>query len=140
MFIPTSVKKFSCVLLSVVYILLESVHSSPVASGEDRTLRRTNSVQKRERATWFVTGIGACGNFNVNSDFIIALSIPQYANGANCGKGVTITYNGVTAHATVADECPGCPEGAIDLTEGLFTFLAGSLSVGVIDVEWSFDE
>ncbi|KIJ33565.1 hypothetical protein M422DRAFT_183065, partial [Sphaerobolus stellatus SS14] len=80
---------------------------------------------------------GACGEYNVASDYIIALSIPQYGNGENCGKPVTITYGDKTTHAIVADRCEACPYGAIDLTNGLFSYFA-PLYEGLIYVDWHY--
>src|SRR6266436_6972820 len=74
-----------------------------------------------------------------------------------CGKAITITYNGKTANAVVDDkvnflchpvllapcvsslppQCPVCPFGGLDLTEGLFNFLAGGLGAGVIYADWT---
>ncbi|THH19977.1 hypothetical protein EUX98_g8673 [Antrodiella citrinella] len=104
--------------------------------GRRHALNRINAIEKRaqfEGATFtnFVDGMGACGNFNSGSDFIIALSVPMYANGAHCGEAVTLTYNGKTVQATVADECQACDYTAIDLSDGLFAALVpGGLSVG----------
>jgi hypothetical protein len=37
-------------------------------------------------------------------------------------------------------QCMGCPYGGIDLTEGLFRALAGSLDAGVVYGSWSFGD
>ena len=47
------------------------------------------SIEKRARTgrgTWFDVGLGACGETNVNSDKIIAISADIYGNGGYCGK------------------------------------------------------
>ncbi|GAA5856286.1 hypothetical protein JCM8547_000853 [Rhodosporidiobolus lusitaniae] len=81
---------------------------------------------------------GACGTVHSDSDMIIALESSVYANGAHCGKTVTITGNGVTQTATVADECPSCvSSGSIDLSSGLFAKFA-SYDAGVVEVTWHF--
>jgi hypothetical protein len=73
-----------------------------------------------------------------------------------CGKSITITCGDKTASATVVDkvnflfhpiyqllalsllsQCPGCPPGGLDLTQGLFTNFA-SIGVGVLTCDWSF--
>ncbi|KAI0042642.1 hypothetical protein FA95DRAFT_1575621 [Auriscalpium vulgare] len=97
-------------------------------------------VEKREsgQGTWFDTGLGACGFNNVNSDFIVALATPDYANGAHCNQMITITANGKTATAQVRDECPSCSSGSIDMTPSLFQQFAG-LDVGVVHVTWNYD-
>jgi len=104
------------------------------------------NVQKRTpgRATYYAVGQGACGSWNVPSDFIVALNAAQFETGgypsSQCGRGITINYNGMSAHATVMDECPavGCSYGDLDMSEGLFTFFAPT-SVGVFYMDWSFD-
>lgn len=72
-----------------------------------------------------------------------------------CGKSITITCNGKTTSAVVVDkvnflghpiyrllalslplQCPGCPFGGLDMTQGLFEFFA-SLGTGVIYGTWS---
>jgi hypothetical protein len=83
----------------------------------------------------------------------------QFGNTAGnspfCGKQITITCNGKTTQATIQDQvnflchpiyqilvlslplqCPGCPPGGLDMTEGLFEFFA-STSVGVLTGDWS---
>ncbi|KAI0262548.1 riboflavin-aldehyde forming enzyme [Gloeopeniophorella convolvens] len=90
------------------------------------------------RGTWFDVGLGACGEYNVNSDLIVALATPDYANGAHCDKKITITANGRTATALVRDECPSCAQGSIDMSPSLFQHFAG-LDVGVVQVTWQYD-
>ena len=72
-----------------------------------------------------------------------------------CGKSITISYGGKSTGAVIVDkvsflshsiyqllvlsitsQCPGCPPGGLDLTQGLFQFFA-SLGTGVIYGEWS---
>ncbi|KAH9989780.1 hypothetical protein BJV77DRAFT_930084, partial [Russula vinacea] len=60
----------------------------------------------------------------------------QYNGGSLCGKSITITYQGKSAGATIVDECMGCPYGGLDLTEDLFSYLAGGLGAGVITGDW----
>jgi len=104
------------------------------------------ALQKRTpgRATYYAVGLGACGQYNVPSDFIVALNQPQFETGGypstQCFRGITINYNGKSAHATVMDECPsgGCSYGDLDMSEGLFTFFEPT-STGVFYMDWSFD-
>ncbi|KAI0057887.1 riboflavin-aldehyde forming enzyme [Artomyces pyxidatus] len=98
-------------------------------------------IEKRQlggRGTWFDVGLGACGLYNVDSDFIVALATPDYAGGAHCNQMITITANGQTASAQVRDECPSCNSGSIDMSPGLFQQFA-SLDVGVVEVSWNYD-
>ncbi|KAI0315843.1 hypothetical protein OF83DRAFT_1032517, partial [Amylostereum chailletii] len=60
-----------------------------------------------------------------------------YWKSPHCGGSITISYGGKTAQATIVDECPGCPYGGLDLTEGLFSYFA-STDKGVLSGTWSF--
>ncbi|KZV81491.1 hypothetical protein EXIGLDRAFT_779671 [Exidia glandulosa HHB12029] len=104
----------------------------------------THVLEKRAftnaRATWYDVGLGACGDHNVAGDFIVAMNTPQYGKGypgPHCGDKIKITYKGITAIATVKDECPGCGYGMLDFSKGLFTHFA-PLGAGVIYMSWSF--
>jgi hypothetical protein len=93
----------------------------------------------------FPLGLGACGQYNQPSDFIVALNQDQFGPGypgPHCFESITLTCNGKTAHATIMDEvrslfrarprprvlivctkCPGCPYAGLDLSEGLFSVI-----------------
>ncbi|TKY90809.1 hypothetical protein EX895_000807 [Sporisorium graminicola] len=92
------------------------------------------------RATYYAAGLGACGNYNSGSDFIVALNAAQYGNMGQrsswCGKTIAITYNGNTQYATVQDACPSCPYGGLDMSEGLFKAFANT-DVGVFQMSWT---
>ncbi|EST06516.1 Barwin-like endoglucanase [Kalmanozyma brasiliensis GHG001] len=92
------------------------------------------------RATYYAAGLGACGGYNSGSDFIVALNAAQYGNMGQrsswCGRTIAITYNGNTQYAQVADACPSCPYGGLDMSEGLFKAFAPT-SVGVFQMSWT---
>ncbi|TFY76224.1 hypothetical protein EWM64_g7785 [Hericium alpestre] len=92
-------------------------------------------VDKRDdnaRFTFYDVGLGACGRINQPSDF-------EWDNGAHCFQMITLTAGGKTTTAQIVDECPGCPVGGLNLSTGLFTFLAGSLNLGAITGSWFYD-
>ncbi|KAJ8495048.1 hypothetical protein ONZ45_g13018 [Pleurotus djamor] len=94
------------------------------------------------RFTWYDVGLGSCGWFNKESDFIVALNAAQYGSGYPgpfCGKTITITCNGKSAVAKIADECPGCPVNGLDFSKGLFEYFA-DLGAGVLYGEWFFSD
>ncbi|KAF5331180.1 hypothetical protein D9619_005508 [Psilocybe cf. subviscida] len=98
------------------------------------------SLEKRfdgARFTFFAAGLGACGKVNSGSDFIVALNSAQYNGGAHCFETITISAEGKTHSAQIVDECPGCPFGGLDFSEGLFKFFAPE-SVGVLTGSWNF--
>ncbi|EJD05980.1 uncharacterized protein FOMMEDRAFT_26766 [Fomitiporia mediterranea MF3/22] len=92
---------------------------------------------QNSRFTFYEAGQGACGGWNSGSDYIVALNDQQWDNGAHCWKMVTLSYGGQTTEAQIVDMCPGCPFGALDLTQGLFIHFAG-LDVGEIYGDWWF--
>ena len=54
-----------------------------------------------------------------------------------CGRKMRVTYGDKSVTVTVADTCPGCSVGSVDLTPTAFEQLA-PLSVGRIHgVKWS---
>ncbi|KAL5495221.1 hypothetical protein ACEPAI_684 [Sanghuangporus weigelae] len=89
------------------------------------------------RCTNYAAGLGACGQTNSASDFIVALNTEQYGSGEHCFETITITYNGKSTQAQIMDRCAGCPFGAIDLTESLFQFFA-PLDQGEFYASWNF--
>ncbi|KAJ7609889.1 hypothetical protein FB45DRAFT_943174 [Roridomyces roridus] len=95
--------------------------------------------------TWYETDTGpdACtGKNHKDSDWFVAMNPAQFAGGSGCcGKQLDLSYNGKTTTVTCVDECAGGPctaYGGLDLTAGLFTFLAGSTDVGEFTGTWSY--
>lgn len=68
---------------------------------------------------------------------IVAVNSAQYNQG-NCGRQIWITANGKTTTAKIADECPTCSYGSLDLSRGLFNVFA-SESTGVVDITWGMN-
>ncbi|KAI0315842.1 hypothetical protein OF83DRAFT_1061406, partial [Amylostereum chailletii] len=71
---------------------------------------------------------------------VVALNADQYGGywkSDYCFQTITISYGGKSTQAKVVDECPGCPYGGLDLTQGLFEYFA-STDKGVLYGEWSF--
>lgn len=88
-------------------------------------------------ATYYVPNgnAGNCG-WGINNDaWAVALPSHAYGNGENCGKGINIKHNGKTLRGYIADSCPTCGPGQVDLVQGFFEQFADT-SVGVIDVDW----
>ncbi|PIL26359.1 hypothetical protein GSI_12115 [Ganoderma sinense ZZ0214-1] len=99
-------------------------------------------------ATFYAPGLGSCGHFNTETDFIVAVDIAtiQSFPGATanpnanpmCGRQMKVTSaDGKSVTVTVADTCPGCAPGSVDLTPTAFQQLA-PLSVGRLHgVSWT---
>ncbi|KZO95216.1 hypothetical protein CALVIDRAFT_599363 [Calocera viscosa TUFC12733] len=139
--------------LGLAFGLVSGTHLHQKARHDKRHHGRSlssDSVTKRDdtftgRATWFNVGLGACGQNNVPSDYIVALNYIQYGDGypgPYCFQSITIEYNGQQEVATIMDECPqgSCDaSGQLDLSTGLFTAFAG-LDVGQFDMTWWFND
>ncbi|KZT57632.1 hypothetical protein CALCODRAFT_452709 [Calocera cornea HHB12733] len=114
-------------------------HKARVASeGTDLTKRDSFNG----RATFFDVGLGACGQWNVASDYIVALNTPQYGSGSpgpQCFKMITITYNGISTTAQIMDECPSCNYGDLDMSRGLFDHFA-SEDLGEFQMTWWYND
>ncbi|CAE6460098.1 unnamed protein product [Rhizoctonia solani] len=101
-----------------------------------------SNLQKRfsGTATYYQTGMGACGQYSNPGDFIVALNSAQYGGGypgPNCFKPITICAKGKCVGATIMDECPTCGYGSLDLSQGLFTQFANT-DDGVFQMTWTF--
>ncbi|GAA5909215.1 hypothetical protein JCM6882_003766 [Rhodosporidiobolus microsporus] len=72
---------------------------------------------------------GACGNYNSDSTYLVALQSSMYNGGSHCGKMVTIYRGGKSIQAKVQDD--------LDLSVGAFNAIA-SESEGQVDITWSW--
>lgn len=100
-------------------------------------------------ATFYATGLGACGITNTDTDFIAAVShtffdsYPGY-NGANpnnnplCGRKVTANYKGKKVTVAITDRCEGCAEFDLDFSPKAFTKLADQSLGRLQGMTWSF--
>jgi hypothetical protein len=92
------------------------------------------------RATFYATGLGACGEYNNDSDYIVALNSAQYGGGypgPECFKQIQISANGKTATATIMDECPTCNYGDLDMSPSLFNHFANP-DDGIFQMTWDY--
>ncbi|KAH7341133.1 RlpA-like double-psi beta-barrel-protein domain-containing protein-containing protein [Rhizoctonia solani] len=109
------------------------VDSTVVVPVELESRQETHALEKRRtgKATWFNTGLGACGKVSNDNQLIVAL-------GPMCGKTITVknTKNGKSTTAKVMDLCPSCGSNNVDLSPAAFKKL-GSLSAGVLSISWS---
>ncbi|ORY24587.1 RlpA-like double-psi beta-barrel-protein domain-containing protein-containing protein, partial [Naematelia encephala] len=121
--------------------LVSLVAAAPVSPAAESSLEKRTS--HTGRATWFDVGLGNCGWYSQNSDYVLAMSEAFYDenNGANCGQGVYLknTANGNTAYAVMVDSCPGCSRDQVDLSPSLFKALASDgLGEGELTLTWHF--
>lgn len=96
--------------------------------------------------TFYDTGLGACGIYNVDTDYIVALShslFDNYTPGGNpnlntlCGKKINAHYNGKTVQVTVTDRCEGCAYYDLDFSPSAFSQLADQ-DLGRIKITWDW--
>jgi len=116
-------------------------HARSLNQTEDSN-NNTRSLYLGRRAagaqfTNFVTGLGACGGFNQPSDYVVALNMQQWDNGAHCNAPITITINGKSVHAQIVDRCQDCGYNNLDFTDGLFEVWA-ALGVGTLHGDWEY--
>ena len=82
--------QFSTLAAFLALAVSVSATSGP---GEEIELRQARTLLSRFLATFYDPdgGLGACGNPIQNSDFAVALTSPNYDNGAHCGQPITVT-------------------------------------------------
>ncbi|CEL51571.1 hypothetical protein RSOLAG1IB_00106 [Rhizoctonia solani AG-1 IB] len=116
------------------------VDSTVAVPLEIESRQETHTLEKRKngKATWFNTGLGACGKVSNDKQLIVALGPGAYKSGQMCGKTITVKNpkNGKSTTAKVMDLCPSCGTNNIDLSPAAFQKI-GSLSAGVLSVTWS---
>ncbi|CAG8763407.1 17233_t:CDS:1 [Racocetra persica] len=92
----------------------------------------TGKVFKGE-ATFYNTGLGACGITSSDDQLIAALPAPVYDSFipdgnpnhcTACGKTATVVCGDKSVTVTIVDRCPGCKSGDIDLSPAAFKCLA----------------
>ncbi|EIN13716.1 hypothetical protein PUNSTDRAFT_129390 [Punctularia strigosozonata HHB-11173 SS5] len=98
-----------------------------------------NRRDSNARFTLYEAGLGACGGYNTDSDFIVAINTPQWDGGSHCGATITISYGGKTAKAQIVDRCEKCPYNALDLTPSLFSYFA-DIGQGVFYGDWWYGD
>ncbi|SJX65549.1 uncharacterized protein SRS1_16175 [Sporisorium reilianum f. sp. reilianum] len=99
-------------------------------------------------ATFYNTGLGACGIVNNDNEPIVAVSrdiFEQYNPSSGnpnhnslCGKKVEISWKGKTVQAFATDECPSCERSSLDCSPSVFEKLDDK-DKGVLEgISWRF--
>ncbi|KAI7868889.1 RlpA-like double-psi beta-barrel-protein domain-containing protein-containing protein [Spinellus fusiger] len=139
--------RFSTISIILSAAALVSANSKDLSTNVPRAERIVSQKRNQTfngRATWFIPSTqggswGACGGFEADNAYIVALNAPQYGNlGAKsgyCGKKIIITSGKKSVTAVINDACPECPWGALDLTVPVFKAL-GNLDTGIIPISW----
>jgi len=89
--------------------------------------------------TYYAVGLGSCGYTNTDDQAVVALAADMIDKATDCGRMITINYNGVSKTAMIVDTCPGCAGASLDLSQSLFEDFA-STDVGRIHgATWSYN-
>ncbi|EPT00594.1 hypothetical protein FOMPIDRAFT_1049626 [Fomitopsis schrenkii] len=108
-----------------------STGSAAVTTSSESWLSGTQTGE----ATYYMTGLGACGIDNTDSDYIVAVSenlfdnYPGYTgtnpnNNPVCNKQITATYQDHSVTVTVTDRCVACATTDLDFSPSAFQDLA----------------
>lgn len=123
--------------------------SPSTSSSSDNTSGGVLSEILSGDATYYATGLGACGITNTDTNMIAAASellfdtFPGYEGGNPnnnpiCNKQVSVTYESTTILVTITDRCTACAYGSLDFSPSAFELLA-PLSVGRLHgIDWHF--
>ncbi|KAF8310640.1 hypothetical protein DL93DRAFT_1574508 [Clavulina sp. PMI_390] len=130
--------------LAISFFLSMAVLASPIPI--DAAPEAETDLEKRIThtgvATYFYQNghAGACGKVHSDSTPLVATSKYFWnMNGSgNCGQYVKVTGLGKTHYAIVADECPECAEGHLDMSTGFFKEFTSNLGMGEFDISWNF--
>ncbi|KAI1005014.1 hypothetical protein K3495_g3208 [Podosphaera aphanis] len=94
------------------------------------------------QASWYNTGLGACGQTSNDEQMVVAL--PFSIADSNCLRSITVknpSYpNFPSVIATVVDKCMNCANMDLDVSPAVFKALnAGDLGAGRIHIEWNYN-
>ncbi|UKZ52631.1 hypothetical protein TrVGV298_006412 [Trichoderma virens] len=101
----------------------------------------SSSLAPRENfgdITFYNTGLGACGFFNNDEEYVVAVSAALFDSQSVCGRSISVNFNGRSVNAQVVDRCAGCAFGDVDLSPRAFSDLTGSLDAGRVQGSWDF--
>lgn len=119
-----------------------------VSAGTDHSLylpliiRQTNEPvpfgpEHTGEGTYYnATGAGNC-SFDPSPQnlMVAALNHVDYADSALCGAYIEVTGPQGSVMVRLVDQCPGCPEGDVDLSQEAFAQIA-ELSAGRVPISW----
>ena len=106
------------------------------------TLKQTDDpvpfgpVHSGEGTYYFATGAGNC-SFDPSPDnlMVAALNSVDYAGSALCGAFIQVNGPQGSVVVRIVDQCPGCAEGDVDLSQEAFAEIA-EISAGRVDITW----
>lgn len=113
------------------------------------TLTRNTNSNFLSVSIVFEVGLGACGSYSVDTDYIVAVSyllfdtFPGAGDNPNnnpiCGKKLSVSYGSTTITVQVLDKCMGCEDVfALDFSPSAFSAIANQSQGRIQGVTWSF--
>jgi len=122
-------RAFAFVCLAIVV----ACSSSASSSGSPQPLGQPENG----RATFYdADGSGACGYDPSPNDLdVAAIDAPEWNGSAPCGECVSITGPNGDVTVRIVDECPGCEQGHLDLSQEAFAKIADP-SAGNVPIAW----
>ncbi|CEG83976.1 hypothetical protein RMATCC62417_17836 [Rhizopus microsporus] len=138
-------RSLSTVILIVALCSLSSVSAAPshnsIGNGRQsfRRIKRFWGL-----STYYEVGSGSCGEYDNDSELVVALNRDQMANGPNpntnpnCDHMVFISGDSGSTTARIVDTCPSCPSGTLDMSPSVYERVCGSLASGVCTIRWNF--
>ena len=114
--------------LAVMATLAGTATATPITAGGSN-LGPARAALSSGRFTYYAPGLGACGVTNTEAELVVALSYVDFDpytpagnpnNNSLCGKKLRASYNGKSVDVTVADRCPSCASGSLDLSPAAF--------------------
>ncbi|KAI8067665.1 uncharacterized protein B0P05DRAFT_552468 [Gilbertella persicaria] len=137
-----------CFWLTLLFI----VQMGSTAPTLDRRLLGAHRLLKGDKkiktftglGTHYDVGSGSCGEFDTNSDLVVAVNKAQMQNGPNpnknphCYQMVSIRGDMGNVVAKVTDTCPACGEGSLDMSPSVYEIVCGTLASGVCHITWNF--
>ncbi|CAO0791426.1 unnamed protein product [Mucor circinelloides] len=124
-------------------------HSYKRKRQSDKHKQKDSSASKgylnAGKGTFFAPNRGSCGWKNTKNDLIVAVNAKDMANkkhksdeNPNCGRMVEIVNaSGDKVKAQVADTCPECSKGDLDLSPAAFIKLA-PFKQGIVKIRWRY--
>ncbi|KAK4516633.1 killer toxin resistant protein [Mucor velutinosus] len=105
----------------------------------------SNDYPNAGKGTFFSPNRGSCGWKNTKNDLIVAVNAPDMANkkhksdeNPKCGRMVeVVNAAGDKVKAQVADTCPECSKGDLDLSPAAFIKLA-PFKQGIVKIRWRY--
>ncbi|KAK0526229.1 hypothetical protein OC834_000105 [Tilletia horrida] len=131
-------KTFTSTFFALAFFGASVFGAAIPAGGASNDVKAVKRSYSGDATYYYQYGVaGSCGVYHADSDVIVALSSSQMSPDL-CGRTIRVSrpgYNDI--YPTVADTCPGCGYGSIDLSTGAFDQI-GAEAEGRIQVTWDF--